>query len=372
MKRIALLSAITALILLAAEHRVVRPANGPKPIGPYSPGILAGGSLYVSGQGARPPEGDISKDPVQQVRQTLDNIKGILEGGGHTLADVQYSQVYLSDVTNSAVVDKVWKEYFPGKGPERAVLGVALMPTGTPVEINAVAIKDPAKDARVFIGGVSAKTAEEAMKSFEKRLRDQKLSLGHLVFVNVYIDPSLPAGTMNAVYRQYFEKGNAPARATIPVNALPDGNHIELTGVAVKDLAWRRAVRPKNMAPSDTASPCVWARDVYYCSAKSGFIPGLNGGIWAHTVDDQVRQTMRNLLDGLEETGLDFSSAVATNVYLDNLDEFAKMNGVYARYFGAAPPTRTTVQPLPPVDRKKDAAGHTPKLEEISLIGVRH
>ena len=81
---------------------------------------------------------------------------------------------------------------------------------------------------------------------------------------------------------------------------------------------------------------------------------------------------MRNLLDGLEETGLDFSNAVATNVYLDNLDEFTKMNGVYARYFGGAPPTRTTVQPLLPAGRMKDAEGHTPKLEEISVIAVRH
>ena len=53
-------------------------------------------------------------------------------------------------------------------------------------------------------------------------------------------------------------------------------------------------------------------------------IAGTNQGIYAGTVANQVRQTMRNLLDGLEETGLDFSHCVAANVYVDDLTEFAK------------------------------------------------
>jgi 2-iminobutanoate/2-iminopropanoate deaminase len=111
------------------------------------------------------------------------------------------------------------------------------------------------------------------------------------------------------------------------------------------------------MPPSPTASPCVFADDTLFCSAKSGFIPGPNTGIYAEDVENQVRQTMRNLLDGLEEAGLDFSSVVSSNVYVDDLNEFAKMNGVYGKYFPTAPPARTTVAPLPPVDRKRDASG---------------
>jgi 2-iminobutanoate/2-iminopropanoate deaminase len=177
---------------------------------------------------------------------------------------------------------------------------------------------------------------------------------------------------MNETYARHFEFGNTPARATIRVAFLPGGAAISFTGVAVRNLKQRRAVRPKNMRPSPTASPCVWAGDTYYCSAKAGFIPGPNGGIYASSVEDQVRQTMRNLLDGLEEAGLDFSHVVATNVYLDNIDEFAQMNGVYARYFSEGPPpTRTTVAPVAPVERKRTPDGHFPKLEEISLIAVK-
>ena len=137
------------------------------------------------------------------------------------------------------------------------------------------------------------------------------------------------------------------------------------------DLAKRRAVRPKNMEPSPTASPCVFAGDTLFCSAKSGFIPGVNGGIFAGTVETQLRQTMRNLLDGLEEAGMTFANVVASNVYLDNLDEFTQMNRVYAEYFPSAPPSRTTVQQLAPGKRAADARGRWPTLEQISIIAVQ-
>jgi enamine deaminase RidA (YjgF/YER057c/UK114 family) len=176
---------------------------------------------------------------------------------------------------------------------------------------------------------------------------------------------------MNRAYAKRFEFGNTPARATIQVNDLPGGASIEFTGVAVMDLAKRRAVRPKNMEPSPTASPCVFAGDTFFCSAKSGFIPGVNGGIYASTVATQLRQTMRNLLDGLEEAGLDFSHVVAANVYLDNLDEFTDMNTVYAEYFGKTPPTRTTIQQLPPGKREADGKGRWPTLEQISIVAVK-
>jgi enamine deaminase RidA (YjgF/YER057c/UK114 family) len=61
---------------------------------------------------------------------------------------------------------------------------------------------------------------------------------------------------------------------------------------------------------------------------------------------------------------------VATNVYLDDVGEFARMNKVYGSYFSATPPTRTTVQQFPPVERKADVE-RWPTLEQISLIAVK-
>jgi enamine deaminase RidA (YjgF/YER057c/UK114 family) len=212
---------------------------------------------------------------------------------------------------------------------------------------------------------------ELALSRFHEVLAAAGMDWANVVFVNPYLTSGMSMNVMNRVYAKKFEFGNTPARATIEVAALPHGANIEFTGVAVGNLAERRAVRPKNMAPSATASPCVWAGDTLYCSAKAGFIPGPNGGIFAVTVENQVRMTMRNLLDGLEEAGLDFSHVVASNVYLDDMEDFTRMNGVYGKYFSTAPPTRTTVAPKAPVERMPDSQGRAPKLEEISVVAVR-
>ena len=389
---------LTALLASAAERRVIFPP-GAKPVGPYSPGILAGDFLYVSGQGARLPDGTYPATADGQVRQTLENIKQIVEAAGLTMGHVVYAQVYLLDLGALEAVDRVWPEYFGKAPPARAVLGVARMPVETPVEITVVACRDLARRKiisppgrlwrgpvapgvmagdRLYLSGVygsdgadPAGQVQSALDQMRDVLAAAGLDFRHVVFINPYLTSAMPMEVMNRVYAKHFEFGNTPARATFRVAGLPYGASVEFTGVAVADLAQRRAVRPKNMAPSATASPCVWAGDTFYCSAKAGFIPGPRSGIYASTVEHQARQTMRNLLDGLEEAGLDFSHVVATNVYLDAIDDFARMNRVYAQYFTGAPPTRTTVQPAPSVERKPDAEDRWPALEQVSVIAVR-
>jgi 2-iminobutanoate/2-iminopropanoate deaminase len=367
---------------------------------------MAGDFLYVSGQGARDRDGRLPDTVEGQVRQTLDNVKGIVEASGLTLEHVVYGQVYLSNMSSADTMDRVWREYFPKQPPARAVLGVHRMPTDTPVEINAVAFRDLSRrkpivpagyppnllaapgvmagdrlylsgsfGADIGTGSVPAEPAAQvqlALDNMKRTLAAANMDFRHMVFVNPYLTGQASA-EMNAIYAKHFEFGNTPARATIRVASLPGGNTIEFTGVAVADLSKRVAVRPKNMRPSATASPCVFAGDTYFCSAKGPFTPGPDKvqGIYAATVEAQVRQTMRNLLDGLEEAGLTFANVVATNVYLDDIDDFPRMNRVYAQYFPELFPTRTTVAPLPPVDRKPANEDVFPGLEQISLVAVK-
>jgi enamine deaminase RidA (YjgF/YER057c/UK114 family) len=176
---------------------------------------------------------------------------------------------------------------------------------------------------------------------------------------------------MNERYARRFEFGNTPGRATIEVSDLPEGAHIAYTGVAVRDLSRRKSVRPKNMPPSPTASPCVFAGDTLYCSAKSGFIPGPNGGVYFASTPDQARQTMRNQLDNLEEADMNFDQVVSTTIYLDDLNEASQFDDVYKKYFKGPLPAQTTLQQIKPSDRKPNAEGQYPDLEQMSLIAVR-
>jgi 2-iminobutanoate/2-iminopropanoate deaminase len=215
-----------------------------------------------------------------------------------------------------------------------------------------------------------------ALDNMRQVLAAAGMDFRHVVFVNPYLTGAA-SRRMNDIYATHFEFGNTPARATISVTSLPGGNTIAFTGVASTDLGRRRAFRPVNMKPSATASPCVLADDTYYCSAKGPFTPGPVGGpgglqgIWVGSIEAQVRQTMRNLLDGLELAGLGLADVVDTHVYLDDMNDSARFERVYQQYFAATPPSRTTIAPVAPADRTPRNQDTFPGLEQISLIAVR-
>ena len=402
--RILLLVALLSLSLPAAEKKVVTPSGGPPSAGPYSPGILAGDYLYVSGQGPAN-DGIVPASPEEQVSQSLANLRRIVEAAALTMEHVVYAQVYLKDLRIADDVDRAWRKVFPKDPPARAMIGVHGLPADALVEITAVAVRDLARKQviapsgfpanapaspgiltgdRLYIssfpgrdnktGQIPTDPAAEvafALDAMAAVLKAAGLDFRHMVFVNPYLTDKMQAGVMNRIYAGRFEFGNTPARATIKVAGLPNGASITFTGVAVRDLSKRQAIRPKNMPPSATASPCVLGNDTLYCSAKSGFIPGPNSGIYASTVETQLRQTMRNLLDGIEEAGLTFSDVVVTDIYLDDIGEAGRMSKIYNTYFTGAPPARTIIQQVAPAERKPDAGERWPTLEQISLIAVK-
>jgi 2-iminobutanoate/2-iminopropanoate deaminase len=370
-----------------------------------SPGAEAGGYVYVSGQGPRKPDGSLPASFSDQVKQALDNIQAVVKAAGLTMEHVAYVQVYLEDITKYDEMKKAFAEYFGKSQPARAVLGVARTPDSS-IQINAVAVRSledkkpvypsnfksdddappgmlthdrlfvssmPGSDpATGRIPGDPAAQVDLALDRMEIVLKTAGLELKNMVFVNPYLTTDLPTRVMNEHYAKRFEFGNTPARATIEVSSLPAGAHIEYTGVAVRDLTQRKSVRPKNMPPSPTASPCVFAGDTLYCSAKDGFIPGPHGGVYATTTQHQLRQTMRNQLDNLEEAGMNLEQVVATNVYLDDLSDLSAFNEVYTQYLGSVPPARTTIQQITSTERKADKEDHFPGLEQVSLIAVRN
>ncbi len=400
---------LTGLLLLSSSgvHAQIR-AVAPAPVSAtnhvYSPGVDAGDYVYVSAQGPRKPDGSLPPTFAAQTRQALDNVKSVVEAAGLTMDHVVYTQVYLEDVSKSREVNQVFADVFPKIPPARAVLGVAKLPEPS-IQINAVAVRDlsgrraivppgfKSDDSaspgllthdRLFVSGMlgsdpatgkvpddPAAQVDFALDRMKTVLEAAGLDLRHMVFVNPYLTHDIPTRVMNQHYAQRFEFGNTPARATIEVSSLPDGSHIAYTGVAVRDLKQRQAIRPKNMPPSPTASPCVFAGETLYCSAKSGFIPGEHGGVYASTTAHQLRQTMRNLLDNLEEAGMNFDEVVATNVYLDDLADARTFDEVYVQYFDHIPPARTTIEQIPPADRAPDKEDHYPDLEQISFIAIR-
>ena len=166
---------------------------------------------------------------------------------------------------------------------------------------------------------------------------------------------------MNKIYATYFEFGNTPGRGTIQVLALPNKQHIVFSCIAGADLAKRRAIRPKNEKPSRTASPGILYGDTLYLSAKDAYVPGL--GLFSSDLDVQVRLSMRNLLDGLEEADMDFSNVVSSTIYMRQMEDADKVHTLYATFLKDHFPARTTLQQN--FDVKAE------DVEQISFIAVR-
>jgi 2-iminobutanoate/2-iminopropanoate deaminase len=106
----------------------------------------------------------------------------------------------------------------------------------------------------------------------------------------------------------------------------------------------RHAVSAPNAAkPIGPYSPAIRAGNLLFISGQVGFDPA-TGALVDGDVSAQTDQVMRNIGSLLQAAGTDFAHVVRTTVYLADMNEFAKMNDVYARYMVDPPPARSTVQ----------------------------
>ncbi len=117
----------------------IKSTKSAQPVGPYSQGLRAGDFIFVSGQGPLDPAtGKVVGETIgEQTAQVLENIKGILEGGGATMADVVKSTVHLSDLDHFGRFNAVYVKYFPDPKPTRTTVGSRLL--DILVEIDVVA-----------------------------------------------------------------------------------------------------------------------------------------------------------------------------------------------------------------------------------------
>ena len=117
--------------------------NAPAAIGPYSQAVQAGNMLFVSGQiPVDPATGNFAgADIATQTRQSLTNVKNILEAAGYGLSDVVKTTVLLADIADFTAMNAVYAEFFTAPCPARACFAVKDLPKGALVEIEAIACK---------------------------------------------------------------------------------------------------------------------------------------------------------------------------------------------------------------------------------------
>lgn len=125
-----------------SNKAVINTDKAPAAIGPYSQAIKAGNTVYFSGQIPLDPATMelVSDDVEAQARQVFSNLQAVCEATPGSLADIVKVNLYLVDLDNFAIVNRVMEEFFEAPFPARAAVGVKALPKGSQVEAEAIMV----------------------------------------------------------------------------------------------------------------------------------------------------------------------------------------------------------------------------------------
>jgi 2-iminobutanoate/2-iminopropanoate deaminase len=122
-------------------HRAVSTTGAPAAVGPYSQGIITDGFLFTAGQAALDPAtGALVEGGIEpETERVMANLTAVLDAAGATWADVVKSTIFLVDVGDFAAVNAIYGRFLADPPPARSTVGVAALPKGARVEIEAIA-----------------------------------------------------------------------------------------------------------------------------------------------------------------------------------------------------------------------------------------
>src|SRR5262245_7638431 len=244
--------------------------DGKRPSGLFAPGVMVGKTLYVAGKGDYRPDAPFP----EKVKNCLTEVRKTLQAAGLDMQHVVKSFVYLEDHDKFGEFNKHYAEFFKNDPPARTTLGVAEVPGESRVEITCIAFSDLAEKKRVgdpppglpFSPGIRAgdtvyisgkgdhlpdgshpatfeAQVRQAMRNVEATLKQAGLDFRHVVMSHVILDNADNLAATNKVYNEFFKDGDEPACATVFVDWIPGGSHVEITCIATTDLATRKVVR---------------------------------------------------------------------------------------------------------------------------------
>ncbi|AJS61056.1 RidA family protein [Paenibacillus sp. IHBB 10380] len=125
------------------SKQVIATKSAPGAIGPYSQAIEGGGFIYTSGQlGLNPETGQFGEGVQEQTRQSLNNVKAILEAAGAEMGQIIKTTVFLKDMNDFVAMNEVYSSFFSEPYPARSAVEVARLPKDALVEIEVIVLKN--------------------------------------------------------------------------------------------------------------------------------------------------------------------------------------------------------------------------------------
>jgi enamine deaminase RidA (YjgF/YER057c/UK114 family) len=364
-----LASVMVLSTLVAAQSRQTIP--GPMPNLPFSAAVKADGLIYVSGSLVT--EGDIRA----QTRATIEQISGVLQKSGSSLASVASVNVYLTKADDFAAMNEVYRTFWTKDPPVRTTIVSDLVVPGALVEMSMVAIptggervvihpsdwiKSPnpysygirsgdtlflaglvarnGKDNSVVEGDMTTQT-KAVLDNAGQILKAAGLGFENVVSSRVFITDQTKFQEMNKAYVPYFPK-DPPARATVVAPLMGPQYQVEIQLVASR-LPKRVITTPMADGtpgkPSAILSSAIEVGNRLYVSGILGNTKETTGDAEKQTVEilNRVGRTMK-------AAGYEWSHVVDGIVYITDLKHYDPMNRGYRTVFSKDFPARATVR----------------------------
>lgn len=342
---------------------------------PYSFGVLAGDTLYLSGQlGQHPATGARPEGAGAQTRQAMENIGEVLKAAGMDHRHLVKCHVYLDSMDDYAAMNQAYGSFFIERVPARTTVEAVRLPADALVEIACVAYRDlsrisvvrPAQGTlpaplgpysagvwagdTLFLSGMGGQFPDgrplaeplagqvtQTLRNIGTTLTAAGLAFPDVVASNAYVTKPEEAVDLPAAFDREFPT-SGPPRGLIFLPRLPGPIKAEITFVAVRPSADRRIIA--SAGESGNAPRGVLVGDVLYTRTESAAAAGA-------AFDEQFSAVLNQLKATVREAGLQWTDVVHMPVYLTDLQSMQAMDRIFREAFPVDPPARTTIQVQP-------------------------
>ena len=394
-----------AIASVRAGGAIIRSVVAGKSAAPvYSPAVVCGDVVFVSGQVALDPASGtkdlVGADVGAQAAQCLANLQAVLAQAGSSTAQTTMVTIYMTDMSQYGAFNEAYKTHFlpgcRGAPPARACFAVEALPLGALVEVECTAVLngapravavpgsalfskaivagadqttwvagqvpiDPASGTKELVGGDDvALQARQSLANVAAVLEAAGSAPGRVSKVTVYLASIDDYAAVNVEYAKIFatEGGAAPpARAAFAVKGLPLGCKVEIAaiaapapgdggvagGVLVAGAAPRVVV--KGAAAVPVYSPAIGIGGLAFVSGQIALDPdsGTKQLVGGDDVKAQTAQALKNLLAVLAMAGATAAGVTKCNIFVTDMAHYAAVNEVYKGVFTKDPPARACV-----------------------------